>query len=209
MTLADYACAPSDYAVHGDGDLLVFDGLMRVGGGHESCQPGFEVATICATLRRGDYAGPIESVSGGFIATGGSDAVAVLDEHGGLVRVFRFHPADVSAARLDGGRLLVWRFGVLELYDVATGALQLSRPMPAGYRLTDVDGGIAVLLGTNRIMLLRLDDGRSLTLTPGQEPTLADLEPPGLYYSYATGSGGRVVFVSRAEIVRRLDGSAR
>ena len=134
----------------------------------------------------------------------------MLDASGQLVRVFPFDPADVNAARLDGGRLVVWRFGVLQVYDVATGVLELSRPMPAGYRLADVDGGIAVLLGTNTIMLLRLDDGHSLTVTPGQEPTLADLEPPGLYYSYATGDGGgRVVFLPRAELVRQLDPGAR
>jgi hypothetical protein len=58
-------------------------------------------------------------------------------------------------------------------------------------------------------MLLRLDDGRSYTLAPGGEPALADLEGPGLYYSYATGDGGgRVAFLPRAQVLRRLDGGA-
>src|SRR5207302_5655496 len=113
-------------------------------------------------------------------------AVAVLDERGTLVRLFPFTPADVNAARLDGGRLVVWRFGVLEVYDVATGARVLTRPMPTGYRLADADGGVAVLTSTDTIELLRLDDGGSTTLRPGREPLLADLESPGLYYSYAT-----------------------
>jgi hypothetical protein len=129
----------------------------------------------------------------------------VVDDQGQLLRLFPFSPADVSAARLDGGTLVVWRFGVLEAYDVATGALQLSRPLPSGFRLADVDGGIAVLLSTDSVMLLRLADGRSMTLHRGQEPTLADLEPPGLYYSYATGDGGgRVVFVPRADLLGQL-----
>jgi len=82
--------------------------------------------------------------------------------------------------------------------------------MPSGFRLADVDGGIAVLRSTDTVRLLRLDDGRSLTLAAGGEPALADLEPPGLYYSYATSDGGgRVVFVPRAEIVRQFDGSRR
>jgi Tol biopolymer transport system component len=208
-----YGCTPSSFHAHGDGDLLVFDngsGLMRVGAGTEQCQPQVDTAGICATLRRGDHAGPVESVSGGLIAVHEPGVVAVLDERGQLVRVFPFVPDDVSAARLDGGRLVVWRFGGLEVYDVATGTRVSSLPMPAGYRLVDVDGGIAVLLSTNRVLLLRLADGRSLSLQPGQEPTLADLEPPGLYSSYATGDGGgRVVFMPRSELVPQLDGGSR
>ena len=212
-TLGIFACTPSAYDVHGDRDLLVFEngkGLVRIGSGREACQDEGSTAGVCSTLRTGDHVAPVESVSGGLIAIREPGAVAVLDASGQLVRVFPFDPADVNAARLDGGRLVVWRFGVLQVYDVATGVLELSRPMPAGYRLADVDGGIAVLLGTNTIMLLRLDDGHSLMVTPGQEPTLADLEPPGLYYSYATGDGGgRVVFLPRAELVRQLDRGAR
>jgi hypothetical protein len=57
-------------------------------------------------------------------------------------------------------------------------------------------------------MVLRLADGRSFTLSPGHGPVLAELEPPGLYYSYATpDGGGRVVFMPRAEVDRRLGGS--
>jgi hypothetical protein len=112
----------------------------------------------------------------------------------------------VSAARLDADRLVVWRFGRLEAWSVASGTRELTRPLPAGYRLEDVDGGIAVLLGSDTIVLLRLDEGRSFTLEPGRGPLLADLEPQGLYYTYTAGDGGgRVVFLARAELVRRLD----
>ena len=193
-----------DYHLRGDGDLLVeSDGssLVRVGVGSETCG-----GLSCTMLRGGrdDHVCCPDSVSGGLIALREPGAVTVLDDQGRLVRTFPFAPDDVNAARLDGGRLVVWRFGVLEEYDVATGARVLSRLMPAGYRLADVDGGIAVLRSAGGVELLRLDDGRSLTL-PGGDPTLADLEPPGLYYSYATADGGgRVVFVPRAEILRRL-----
>ena len=206
VQIAAYKCSASDFHVRGDGDLLVFDNgptLERIGGGHESCQPGFEIetATICTTLRSGDHSAPVDSVSGGLIAIREPGDVAVVDEGGRLVRDFPFAPADVSAARLDGGKLVVWRFGVLEVYDVATGARELTRPMPIGYRLADVDGGVAVLLSTSTIELLRLADGGSRTLTRDREPTLADLEPTGLYYSYATADGGgRIVFVPRSEL---------
>jgi Tol biopolymer transport system component len=196
------------YHLRADGDLLVFDtrsALVRIAVGSEKCGQDFGEAAICSTIRRGDHFAPVDSVSGRLIAIRERGAVAVVDDHGALVRLFPFSPADVSAARLDGGTLVVWRFGVLEAYDVATGALQLSRPLPSGFRLADMDGGIAVLISTDSVMLLRLADGRSTTLRRGQEPTLADLEPPGLYYSYATGDGGgRVVFVPRAGLLGQL-----
>jgi Tol biopolymer transport system component len=193
-----------DYHLRGDGGLLVAsDGssLLRIGAGEQKCGD-----LACTTLRGGhdDHVCCPDSVSGGLIALREPGAVTVFDDQGRLVRSFPFEPADVSAARLDGGRLVVWRFGALEEYDVATGARLLARLMPAGYRLADVDGGIAVLTSTGGVELLRLDDARSLTL-PGGDPTLADLEPLGLYYSYPTADGGgRVVFVPRAEILRSL-----
>src|ERR671937_410457 len=137
----------------GFGDRLVYaddrSGLIRIDAGSEKCGAGVH----CTTLRSyqdGHTCCP-ESVSAGLIAVREPGAVTLVDEHGKIVRVFPFVPDDVNAARLDGGRLVVWRFGVLEVYDAATGLRVLSQPMPAGYRLADVDGGIAVLLGTNRI----------------------------------------------------------
>jgi hypothetical protein len=58
-----------------------------------------------------------------------------------------------------------------------------------------------VLIRDNRVMLLRLQDGRSRTLTPGRGPVLAELKPAGLYYSYRVGEGGRLVFVSRSDVL--------
>jgi hypothetical protein len=92
---------------------------------------------------------------------------------------------------------------VLEIYDARSGRAELQRSLPAGYRLTDVDGGVAVLVSGAKIVLLRLADGRSFTLAPGRGFVSAELEPPGLYYSYAIpGGGGRVVFVPRSELFR-------
>ena len=192
-----------DFHVRGDGDLLVFDDrsrLVRIGSGRERCQEGLRLAAVCTTLRRGDHAAPVESVSEGLIAVRENDAVAVLDERGALVRLFPFAPSEVTAARLDAGRLVVSRAGVIEVYDVSTGAGLFQQPLPARFRLVDVDGGIAVLLRNNSVLLLRLEDGRSRTLTPGRGPVHADLEQAGLYYSYGTtGGGGRVAFMPRSE----------
>lgn len=208
------SCQVQDhFHVHGHGDLLVFNNgqrLVRIGAGSEKCDEyGQATKSICATLRRGADAAPVDSVSGGLIAIRKAGAVTVLDEQGKLVRSFPFAPADVYGGRLDGGQLVVVRSYTLESYDVATGARDASQPFPAGYQLADVDGGIAVLRRAGTVTLLRLADGRSLTLAHGDGPMFADLEPPGLYYSYETADGGgRVVFVPRSDVVSQLGGTS-
>lgn len=192
-----------DFHLHGHGELLVFnDGsrLVRIGAGTQKCQESAP-RSRCTLLRRGAHAEPADSVSGSRIAVREPAAVAVLDEHGAVVRVFPFASNEVRAARLDGDRLVVATRSVLEVYDVATGMGVAQQPLPAGYALLDVDGGIAVLRHEASVMLLSLDDGRSRTFTPGARPVIADLEPPGLYYSYSTPEGsGRVVFVPRPQL---------
>jgi Tol biopolymer transport system component len=206
------SCAFRDIEhLRGDGDLLVFNEepehatwLVRLGVGSRSCG-----GVPCTTLARGRQVSPVDSVSAGLIAIRSHAAVTVLDDHGALVRRFAFTPADVYAARLDGHHLVVARSYTIESYDVATGALELTRALAPGYELVDVDGGIAVLRRTDSVILMRLIDGASLTLEPGPGPVLADLEPPGLYYSYATeDGGGRAVFVPRAEVLRRIGGDS-
>ena len=194
-----------DYHLHGHGELLVFNEgprLVRIGRGTQKCQDGGRAPAICAILRRNDHASPADSVSGQRIAIREENAVAIVDEHGALVRVFPFAAGDVRAARLDGDRLVVARPSSLDVYDVVSGAPVVQRPLPSGYALLDADGGVAVLRRESSILLLRLEDGRATTLTRGAEPVFADLEAPGLYYSYATPEGsGRVVFIPRSELL--------
>lgn len=200
----------ADYRLHGEGNLLVFnDGsrLVRIGGGREYCSEGnTSTARICSTLRRGPHAAPVESVSAGLIAIREPDQVAVVDAGGTLVRAVPFTPEDVSVARLDRGHLVVARLSFLEQYDLSTGVRELSRPLPAGYTLDAFDSryGIALLRRPKTIMLLRLADGATRLLRLKHGPVLADLEPPGLYYSYAVGRRGRLVFVPWSKLVRRL-----
>src|SRR5207249_3280071 len=125
------------------------------GGGSQECHESGP--TICTTIRSGSDIGPVDSVSGSLIALRRTGVVTVLDQQGKLVRSFAFAPKDAYVARLDGGRLVVARYFKLELetYDVATGVPGVSRPLPFGFELVDVDGGIAVLQSLNTIMLLR------------------------------------------------------
>jgi hypothetical protein len=199
------------FNVHGHGGLLVFDDerrLVRIGTGHERCAHLTDIARparICSTLRRGAHASPVGAAAGGLIAIREPAAVSIVDATGKLVRTFPFGRGEVTAARLDGGHLVVARADMLQVYDAKSGAVGLERQLPDGYRLTDVDGGIAVLRHGYTIMLLRLVDGHSLSLNPGRGPKHADLESSGLYYSYATLDGrGRIVFLPRAELVQQL-----
>lgn len=207
---SDNGDPPRDFHVRGHGGVLVFNDrsrLVQIGSGRERCQEGGGLDAVCTTLRRGPHSGLVDSVSGGLIAVREDEGAAVLDDHGAVVRDFPLGAGEVTAARLDGSRLAIARAGAIEVYDVSTGAGVLQRPLPARFRLVDVDGGIAVLLRNNVVRLLRLEDGRTVTLTPGRSPVLAELEAPGLYYSYATSAGGgRVAFMPRAEILQKLGG---
>ena len=200
---------PPIFHVYGDGDVLVFNNGPFYATTLEYDRHRARLVRISAggkqtVIRSVEHACCVASVSGGLIAIDEPDAVAVLDKQGGLVRVF---PFGADAARLDAGLLVVARLGALETYDVATGMKTNSRPLPRGYALTDVDGGIALLHSSEHFtnILLRLSNGRSYVLPNHSVFQFADLEPPGLYYSYATRDGqGRVVFVPRAEVKRRL-----
>ena len=197
-----------DYRLRGDGELLVFNEgsrIMRIAAGREKCQERALVSTsVCRTIRRGDYATQVDSVSRGRIAVREATEIAVVDAQGKVVRVFTLK---ASSAWLDGDDLIVTRANVIERYRIASGARNVSRPLPSGYKVADVDGGTAVLrearVKARSIKLLRLDDGRSVTVAR-RGPMFADLEGPGLYYSYALGQAGRVAFLSRSEVNRRL-----
>jgi dipeptidyl aminopeptidase/acylaminoacyl peptidase len=193
-----------DYRLRGDGELLVFNEgsrIMRIAGGGEKCQErGLVSTSICKTIRRGEHTAPVDSVSRGRIAVREATEIAVVDAQGKVVRVF---PLKASSAWLDGDDLVVTRGKIIERYRIATGARSASRSLPSGYKLADVDGGVAVLRKANAIMLVRLDDGRSTTISR-RGPMFADLERPGLYYSYTVGKAGRVGFLSRSELIRRL-----
>ena len=165
---------------------------------------GIRVALPDGKIRRckpgnDDYA----SVDGRWIAAYRGPNIVVLDDTCAVVRVF--HLGKVERVLLDGDRLVVARSGQVEAYDVRNGALELQRPLPPGYSLADVNRGIVLLQHKGTLLLLRLEDGRTYTLQPGRGHVSAELEAPGLYYSYATPQGGgRLVFVPRSEVERRL-----
>ena len=178
------ACSSTDLDhLRGDGDLLVFNDQsetrQRSSGSAWAAGPRERQRHLQNASQ--DWQGWPVDLFDGLIATREPGAVTVLDAQGKPVRTFAFARADVRRALLDGAarRLVVRRAGAIRR---GRRCPELSRPLPSGYRVADVDSGIALLHNGNKIMLLRLDDGRSFTLAPGAAPVLVDLEEPGLYY---------------------------
>jgi hypothetical protein len=169
--------------------------------------------------------GPLRllDVDEGRIVASGDNATVVLDADG---RPLLSLPVSTRAAELAGSDLTVVVPGELRDYDVATGALLHSWPLPyvsfsgfcgvpdCGYtqfRLEDAARGLVVYLtggprpvGTTaaEMHLLRLADGRDVALGAG---TAARFGAGGLFYAYeATGLWpGRIRFIPFSELPLR------
>ena len=83
-------------------------------------------------------------------------------------------------------------------YDTDTGKRLATRPIGAG-SLVDLQGDIAIYIAGRRIHLLRLSDGRNVSIRPrGSGPVLAAIESAGLYYAFNVAGSkrpGRVTFL--------------
>jgi Tol biopolymer transport system component len=197
------AVADDDGTDYGN-ESHAFFGPLGHGSVFASSSVGIRVALPDGKIRRckpgnDDYA----SVDGRWIAAYRGPNIVVLDDTCAVVRVF--HLGKVERMLLEGDRLVVARSGQVEAYDVRNGALELQRPLPPGYSLADVSRGIVLLQHKGTLLLLRPEDGRTYLLQPGRGHVSGELEAPGLYYSYATPQGGgRLVFIPRSELERRL-----
>lgn len=99
-------------------------------------------------------------------------------------------PRDVA---LTSTRLLVRHGTTLDVYGFG-GALERSLQVPAA-KLVDAASGRALLVSGRTLLLVRLDNGRIARLrAPGNGAIHAQLESPGLFYSY----GRRVRFLPLA-----------
>jgi hypothetical protein len=217
------AAATCDYAgegdLHGDGALLVFDTWQQRGGPCEyhSC---FREDKINGTLWRVQGSRAVEvrsepegltalSVDRGRIAVLTSrGTIEVLTADGSIVRMFAFRPDDIDTAALSGGLLVVQHGNRVDVYDVGSGRLQTTRSFRGQRpRLTDAESGIATYVSGIEVHVLRLSDGKDLTIEPpGSRPVLAQIESTGVLYSYASHGRyrGRVVFVPFRTLARRL-----
>ena len=218
--------------VAGDGSLLAFDwwsecapcadsspvaprsSIFRVVSSGGSTCPNAGLGALPRCRPVASVAGPLRllDVGGGLVVTRTGDDVAVRSLDGTAVWSGTF--AGLRAARIDGHVMAVLvRVGTLSslwTVDVSTGVRsgpwKLPAATPAALRLEDYQGGIAVYVVGRAVHLLRLAGEPNETIrAPGPGPVHAQLEPPGLFYSYrAAGGRSRVAFVPMTALLRRF-----
>ena len=193
-------------APYGDGSLLVFESWRDDGRGVIHRLDGRRVRTVAATTN----APALQAVGGGLVVRKHDrESVDVVRANGGVVVASFRVPGKTRASAVDHGLVAVATPGRLSAFDIRMQRRIASRVIGARERLVDLDGGIAVLLAGRSIRLIRLFDGaEAVVRAPGGEPVLAQLEPGGLFYSYAATRPmrGRVVFVPRDTLGRRFSG---
>jgi hypothetical protein len=208
--------------VYGDGSLLVFNTWSACESnpeGDDSCFPGGppglrifneNIWRIVGRRKRLVLASPdqatVLSVADGRILVQRADgSLELLRTDGSVLRAFPFRPREVRGAALDASKLVVldrsdrlrWR-----VYDPVSGARKRVLTAEAGATQLDVEHGLLVYIVGRVVHVLRLADGHQARFpTPvGTEYPLAQIESPGLFYSYQVGREGRVRFVPFHEI---------
>ncbi|MGD0167029.1 MAG: hypothetical protein ABSC51_07045 [Gaiellaceae bacterium] len=140
-----------------------------------------------------------------------SGAVTLLSATGVVLKQIAVPVGSFSGTALQGSQLVTLRNGNLEVYDVASGSLTKTIPLAAGSPkpvLRDLTDGLAVYVRGLAVHVVRLSDGKKLTITvPGAGPVDAQIESTGLYYSYnlsKAGKHGRIVFLPFAQLLTKL-----
>jgi Tol biopolymer transport system component len=163
------------------------------------------VALPGGKVRRCKLPGDAEAVDGRLIAVRTSKKITIVNDRCAVVSTISLYGANRDTVLLEDGRLVVARPRLADVYDAATGALVLQRALPAGYAVDGAAGGVLVLRRGTMVVALRLQDGRSTSFRPCRGPISTAIDRTGLYYSYTTVQRqGRLVFVPRAELERRL-----
>jgi hypothetical protein len=165
-------------------------------------------------VKRGAGSYPLSAVGGGRMAVESEGAVTVLAPSGSRVAtVAAVEGNPPRAIALSRTRLAVARTFTLDLYDPATGAEAKSIPLgpAAALRLAGVNSKLALLRGPRRLVLVRLSDGKliSLPLRSGTAKRFvgARLDGAGLFYAYNARRGpakGRIVFEPTAKLLVRF-----
>jgi hypothetical protein len=174
--------------VAGHGDVLVFNTWLPHERGSGSAVLWRIVGKRAVPIMRGSESLFAADVDGGRILLRNPPRdVEVVSATGSILARYRF-ARPVGAVRLDGESLAARLPGSIVVRDLSTGALLRSWKVPGQARLEDISGGLVVYLVGRQIHLRRIGNGRDrvVPLPAGaREPVLAQLEAPGLVYSWA------------------------
>jgi len=170
---------------------------------------GVEIASAPDTVNAKRTSLEIVSVDAGRIATqapGGE--VTLYSSEGDVVTQIAVPAGSFAGSALQGSQLVTLRDGDLELYDVSSGELTTTIPLAAGAVLRDLQDDLAVYIVGRKVHVLRLSDGADIVYSPpGKGAVDAQIESPGLFYSYSFPSGldhGRIAFVRFAKVLQKL-----
>ena len=208
--------------IDGDGSLLVFNTWSVCENdepvGESSCPEGFppgshvlneKVWRIVGRLKRLLLSSPDEATvlgvaAGRILLRRGDGSLEIRRVDGSLVRTLPFGEDEVVDAVLDACELVILHRGdrrTWRVFDPVSGEQKRELPAPAGATVQDVERGLLVYTFKRAVHVLRLADGRQKSFrTPVGSYPIAQIEPPGLSYSYEVGREGRVRFIPFAEI---------
>ena len=140
------------------------------------------------------------------VVSGGT--VAVLTPSGSPVPSVPASAVPPRAVALSRTHLAVQGPLTLDLYDPATGAKTKSLPLgpAAAVELTGINAKVALFVGPHHVVLVRLSDGRLISLSLGRaiDPKLTET---GLFYAYNTPKAtmkGHIVFEPTARLLARF-----
>ena len=220
----------------GGGPLLAYNGwsvwcvpppcgdeCYNGGGGCDSYNPTLRVSgqwlaridkRRAPAIRVGSSAYSLRAVGGGRMAVEPRGDVVVLSAKGSRVAKVPANSEDPArSVELSKTHLALLRSSTLGLYNPATGAKQKSIPLgpAAGLDLAGVSSRFALLRGQGHLVLVRLRDGKLVSLPLGSAAVKgfvdARLTAAGLFYAYNLARGkkrGRVVFEPNAKLSRRF-----
>jgi FG-GAP-like repeat len=211
--------------LQGEGPLLVYNGWTLTctvppdygcSWGEPTLRPvGERLVRIVAgrrvVVKRGPASFPVSFLGGGRMAVQTAGAVTVLGVDGGQVAAVPAVLGDPPrAVALSRTRLAIERTFTLDVHEPASGRKTKSIPLgsAAGLRLVGVNSRFALLRGHRRLVLVRLSDGKpvsvAVTARIAEAVVNVELNEAGLFYAFNTKSTGRIVFESTKALVARF-----
>lgn len=153
----------------------------------------------------------LEAVGGGRMAVQSADEVTVLAPSSVVLATVLTVQRDAPRALALSKRwLAVERKSTLDFIDPANGvegpsfALGTAAPL----RLAGVNSKLAVLSSANKLVLVRVSDGKQRSVTLARRPIVdARLTEAGLFYAYnvpRAAAQGRIVFERTAKLLARF-----
>ena len=182
--------------------------LLAVAGGRLAVEP-------MSTFRPGYDTGNGGRYGPGFGTASGE--ILVLSQAGRISATVPAAPEKgaLRAIALSKTHLVIQRRSTLDVHSPAAGKLIRTIPLGTSARLllTGINSRLAVLTAQGRLTLVRLSDGRRVTLprpadaTGRAWPISARLTEAGLFYAYnvtATPAKGRIVFEPTAQLLHHF-----